>query len=69
MGQLRQADFFIIAYRIIIKLTINFTGGIIMKININVVIITLALIVAGVGSYVLLHGHWATPISEWFVMH
>lgn len=37
--------------------------------KINIVIITLALIVAGIGSYVLLHGHLATPISEWFVMH
>jgi len=35
----------------------------------NIVVITLAIIAAGVGAYVLLHGHWATPISEWFVMH
>ncbi len=35
----------------------------------NIVIITLALIAAGVGAYVLLDGHWATPISEWFIMH
>jgi hypothetical protein len=40
-----------------------------MKKNINAIIISLSLIVAGVGAYVLLHGHWATPISEWFVMH
>ena len=49
------------------KLTINFSGGIKMKTNI--LLITLALVVAGVGAYVLLTGHWATPISEWFVMH
>ena len=40
-----------------------------MKININIIVITLALIAAGVGSYVLLHGHWATPIAERFIMH
>ena len=40
-----------------------------MKANINIVVITLAIIVAGVGAYVLLTGHWATPISDWFVMH
>jgi hypothetical protein len=40
-----------------------------MKTNINIVLITLAVVVAGVGAYVLLTGNWATPISEWFVMH
>ena len=35
----------------------------------NIVLITLSLIVAGVGAFVLLNGHWATPITEWFVMH
>jgi len=35
----------------------------------NKVPITLSLIVAGIGAFVLLKGHWATPISEWFVMH
>jgi len=40
-----------------------------MKTNINIVLITPSLIVAGVGAYVLLHGHWATPIAERFIMH
>jgi len=35
----------------------------------NKVPIRLSLIVAGIGAFVLLNGHWATPISEWFVMH
>jgi len=35
----------------------------------NAVVITLSLIAAGVGAYILLNGHWATPITEWFVMH
>jgi hypothetical protein len=35
----------------------------------NILIITLAIVVASVGPYVLLNGHWATPIPEWFVMH
>ena len=50
-----------------INLTINLTGG--TKMKLNVVLITLSLIVAGVGAFVLLHGHWATPITEWFVIH
>jgi len=40
-----------------------------MKTNINIILITLSLIVAGVGAYVLLNGHWATPIAERFIMH
>lgn len=52
------------------KSTINSAGGIKMNtMKLNVVLITLSLIVAGVGAFVLLHGHWATPITEWFVMH
>ena len=38
-------------------------------IKINVVVITLSLIAAGVGAYILLNGHWATPITDWLVMH
>jgi len=37
--------------------------------KINVVVITLSLIAAGVGAYVLLNGHWATPIAERLIMH
>jgi hypothetical protein len=37
--------------------------------KINVAVITLALIAAGIGAYILLNGHWATPITEWLVMH
>ena len=52
------------------NLTINFTGGIKMNtIKINVAVITLSLIAAGIGAYILLNGHWATPITEWLVMH
>ena len=50
-----------------IKLTINITGG--TKMKTNIVLISFSLIIAGVGAYVLLNGHWATPITEWFVMH
>jgi hypothetical protein len=50
-----------------INLTINLTGG--TKMKLNVVLITLSLIIAGVDVYVLLNGHLATPITEWFVMH
>jgi hypothetical protein len=52
------------------NLTKIFTGGIKMNtIKINVVVIALSLIAAGVGAYILLHGHWATPITDWLVMH
>ena len=37
-------------------------------IKIETLLITLSLIVAGIGSYVLLTGHWATPITEWLLM-
>jgi len=39
------------------------------SIKFNAVIITLSLIVAGVGAYILLNGHWATPITERLIMH
>jgi hypothetical protein len=49
---------------------ISFAGGIKMNsIKLNAFIITLSLIAAGVGAYILLHGHWATPITDWLVMH
>jgi hypothetical protein len=52
------------------NLTINFTGGMKMNtIKINVVVITLSLIAAGIGAYILLNGHWATPIAERLIMH
>ena len=52
------------------KLIIKFTGRIKMNtMKINVVLITLSLIAAGIGAYILLNGHWATPITEWLVMH
>jgi hypothetical protein len=52
------------------KLTVNFTGGIKMNtIKINVVVIALSVIAAGIGAYILLNGHWATPITDWLVMH
>jgi len=38
-------------------------------IKINVAVISLSLIAAGIGAYILLNGHWATPITEWLVMH
>ena len=38
-------------------------------IKINVVVIALSLIAAGIGAYILLNGHWATPITDWFAMH
>ena len=40
-----------------------------MKKKLEIALISLSLIIAGIGSYVLLHGHLATPISEWFIMH
>jgi len=44
-------------------------GGIKMKnIKIDTFLIIAAVAVAGIGSYVLLTGHWATPISEWLLM-
>jgi hypothetical protein len=52
------------------KLTVKFTGGIKMNtIKINVVVIALSLIAAGIGAYILLNGHWATPITGWLIMH
>jgi len=36
--------------------------------KIETLFITLSLIVAGIGSYVLLTGHWATPITEYLLM-
>ena len=35
----------------------------------NIVIITLSLVIAGIGAFVLLNGHWATPIAERLIMH
>jgi hypothetical protein len=49
------------------KQSLNFIEG--TKMKIETILITLSIIGAGVGAYVLLHGHWATPITEWFVMH
>ena len=38
------------------------------KIKIDSLLIIVAVAVDGIGSYVLLTGHWATPISEWLLM-
>lgn len=38
------------------------------KIKIDSLLIIVAVAVAGIGSYVLLNGHWATPINEWLLM-
>jgi hypothetical protein len=38
-------------------------------IKLNAIIITLSLFAAGIGAYVLLNGHWATPIAERLIMH
>jgi hypothetical protein len=52
------------------NLTLNFTGGMKMNtIKLNAIIITLSLVAAGIGAYVLLNGHWATPIAERLIMH
>ena len=40
-----------------------------MKKKLEIALISLSLIVAGIGAYVLLHGHWATLISERYLMH
>jgi hypothetical protein len=36
--------------------------------KIETFLIIAAVAVAGIGSYVLLTGHWATPITEWLLM-
>jgi hypothetical protein len=45
---------------------LNYNGGIKMKID--TIFITLAIVAAGTGAYVLLTGDWATPITEWLIM-
>ena len=39
------------------------------NIKIETFLIIVAAAVAGIGAYVLLNGHWATPIAERFIMH
>jgi hypothetical protein len=39
------------------------------NIKIETFLIIVAVTVAAIGSYVLLTGHWATPIAERLIMH